>query len=60
MSKVVAPITATVEFITGVKSGQYGEYRSVLFSDRKSNLILLRVAYLTVSPGYVGSITFPK
>jgi hypothetical protein len=31
MSKVVAPIVATVEFITAEKSGEYGPYRSVLF-----------------------------
>jgi len=33
MAKVVTPITATVEFITGIKQGSYGEYRSVLFKD---------------------------
>jgi hypothetical protein len=33
MAKVVTPITATVEFITGIKQGNYGEYRSVLFKD---------------------------
>lgn len=31
MAKVVTPITAKVEFITGIKHGSYGEYRSVLF-----------------------------
>ena len=31
-----AKVQATVEFITGVKSGEYGEYRSVLF--RRSDL----------------------
>jgi hypothetical protein len=33
MSKVVTPITATVELITAEKQGQYGPYRSVLFLD---------------------------
>ncbi len=31
MAKVVAPITAVVEFITAVKEGDYGTYQSVLF-----------------------------
>lgn len=33
MAKVVTPITATVELITGIKQGNYGEYCSVLFKD---------------------------
>jgi hypothetical protein len=33
MAKVVMPITATVEFVTGIKQGSYGEYRSLLFRD---------------------------
>lgn len=33
MAKVVTPITATVEFITAEKQGEYGPYRSVLFLD---------------------------
>lgn len=39
MAKVVAPITAVVEFITGVKSGQYGDYCSVLFKDEQGEKI---------------------
>ena len=31
MSKVIAPITAVVEFVTGIKSGQFGDYQSILF-----------------------------
>lgn len=39
MSKVVAPITAVVEFITAVKSGEYGDYQSVLFKDEQGEKI---------------------
>lgn len=31
MASVVTPILCTVEHITGIKSGQFGDYRSVLF-----------------------------
>ncbi len=37
MSKVVAPITATVEFITKEKEGEFGPYRSVLFLDENKS-----------------------
>jgi hypothetical protein len=33
MAKVVTPITTTVEFITGIKQGNYGKYCSVLFKN---------------------------
>lgn len=39
MAKVVSPIAATVEYITAIKSGEYGDYRSVLFLDNSGEKI---------------------
>jgi hypothetical protein len=39
VAKVITPITATVEFITGIKQGSYGTYRSVLFKGSASEKI---------------------
>ncbi len=40
MSKLIAPpIPCTVEFVTAVKSGDFGSYQSVLFKDAAGNKI---------------------
>lgn len=39
MAKVVTPITATVEYITAIKDGQYGPYQSVLFKTQDGEKI---------------------
>lgn len=40
MSKLIAPpIPCTVEHITGIKPGQFGDYQSVLFKDAAGNKI---------------------